>query len=234
MNLGGFPLTESGDCLRLVVAFADEAYGQRLEAAHALARTIAGAASTSDEPAVCAAQLEWWREELGRLEGGNARHPAAQALAERIEIDGDMAGYMAEWVVDAERRLFGPAPEDEASHRATAFRRYGSTVALAVDPAMREATIPVVRDAAAALYALDAVKDDRVFEYPTAMQLYDTLLGHADEVPDVGTAVLAATAGNAMRRRYDGLRPGSLRQLRFAWRGARRGARNAKAIGADL
>ena len=61
MNLGGFPLTESGDCLRLVVAFADEAYGLRLEAANALSQAVFGAASTSDEPAVCAAQLEFWR-----------------------------------------------------------------------------------------------------------------------------------------------------------------------------
>lgn len=234
MNLGGFPLTESGDCLRLVVAFTDEDYGLRLEASHALARAIGGAASTSDEPAVCAAQLEWWREELDRLEAGNARHPAAQAFAEHVAVDGDAPRYMAEWIVDAERRLFGPPAEDEASHRAAAFRRYGSMVVLAIEPGVRAAAIPVVRDAAAALYALDAVKDDRVFEYPAAMQLYDTLLGHVQVVPDVGTAVLAATAGNAMRRRYDGLRPGSFRQLRFAWRSARRGARNAKAIGADL
>ena len=216
----------------MVVAFADEPYGLRLEAANALSQAVFGAASTSDEPAVCAAQLEFWREELDRLEAGAAKHPAAQALAEHIDVDADAAGYMAEWIVHAERRLFGPAPEDDASHRAAAYRRYGSMVTLAIDPAMREATRPAVRDAAAALYALDAVKDDRVFDYPTAMQLYDTLLGHVDEVPDVGAAVLAATAGNAMRRRYDGLKPGSFRQLRFAWRSARRGARNAKAIGA--
>lgn len=233
MNLGGFPLSESGDCLRLVVAFADEAYGQRLEAAHTLATAVVGAATTSDEAAVCAAQLDWWREELERLQGGAARHPAAQALAQRVTVDADAAGYLAEWIVDAERRLFGPAPEDVASHRAAAFRRYGSMVALAIEPRLRETATPAIREAAVALYALDAPRDEPVFEYDTAMQLYDTLLGHADEVPDVGAAVLAATAANAMRRRYDGLRPGSFRQLRFAWRGARRGARNAKAIGAN-
>lgn len=235
MNLGGFPLTESGDCLRLVVAFADEDYGQRLEAANTLSQAVFGAASTSDEPAVCAAQLDWWREELGRLEAGTAKHPAAEAFAKHHAFDADTAGYLAEWIVDTERRLFGPAPEDEASHRAAAFRRYGSMVTLAIPADLRDATTPIVRDAAAALYALDAVKneEDRVFDYPTAMKLYDTLLGHVDEVPDIGAAVLAATAGNAMRRRYDGLKPGSFRQLRFAWRSARRGARNAKAIGAS-
>lgn len=232
MNLGGFPLTESGDCLRLVVAFADEAFGQRLEAAHTLSQAIIGAASTSDEPAVCAAQLEWWRAELERLESGSAEHPAAQALVEQVAIDGDTVAYMTEWIVDAERRLFGPAPEDEASHRAAAFRRYGSMVTLAVEPERRTATTPVVRDAATALYALDAVKEEPVFDYESAMQLAEALKKHVDAVPDVGTAVLAATAGNAMRRRYDGLKPGSFRQLRFAWRSARRGARNARTIGA--
>ena len=188
MNLGGFPLTESGDCLRLVVAFADEAYGLRLEAANALSQAVFGAASTSEEPAVCAAQLEWWRGELERIGTGTARHPAAEAFARHVTVDADASDYMAEWVVDAERRLFGPAPDDEASHRAAAFRRYGSMVTLAIEPGLREATTPVVRDAAAALYALDAVKDDRVFDYPTAMQLYETLLG-SSQGPRMGSFI---------------------------------------------
>ena len=146
MNLGGFPMTDAGDCLRMAVAFIDEAYGQRLESAYLLSRAVAGAATASDEQAVCATQLQWWHEELERL--------CAARPAERVGLEEDTPTFTREWLVDAERQLVGPPPEDEASHRVTGFRRYGSALMLAVGPEVREAAGSAIRETSVALYAL--------------------------------------------------------------------------------
>ena len=226
MNLGGFAMTDAGDCLRLAVAFVDEPYGQRLEAANLLREAVAGAATTSSEAAVCATQLQWWRDELDRLVSGEPKHPVAQQFAERIGADVDTTQFAAEWLVDTERLLFGPVPEDTVSHRVAGYRRYGASLMIALTPEMRATCAPVVRDIAVALYALDEHRNDPVFDYETAMALHDTINANAEQVADVGVAVLAATSANAMRRRYDGLKPGAVRQLRLAWRAARRTRKN--------
>lgn len=226
MNLGGFAMTDAGDCLRLAVAFVDEPYGQRLEATYLLREAVAGAATTSSETAVCATQLQWWRDELERLIAGEPRHPAAQQFAERIATDADTLRFASEWIVDTERLLIGPAPEDTASHRITGYRRYGASLMLALTPELRASCAPVVRDVAVALYALDEHPKEPVFDYDTAMTLHEAINTRAELVTDVGVAVLAATSANAMRRRYDGLKPGAVRQLRFAWRSARRTRKN--------
>ncbi|MEM1438858.1 MAG: hypothetical protein AAF545_13065 [Pseudomonadota bacterium] len=226
MNLGGFAMTDAGDCLRLAMAFVDEPYGQRLEAAYLLREAVVGAATTSSETAVCATQLQWWRDELDRLVAGEPKHPVSQQFAERIGTDADTMQFANEWIVDTERLLFGPAPEDTASHRIAGYRRYGASLMLALTPETRASCAPVVRDIAVALYALDEHRNEPVFDYETAMTLHATINDSAEQLTDVGVAVLAATSANALRRRYDGLKPGAVRQLRFAWRSARRTRKN--------
>ncbi|MEO1320805.1 MAG: hypothetical protein AAFV30_09590, partial [Pseudomonadota bacterium] len=121
---------------------------------------------------------------------------------------------------------FGPAPEDTASHRIAGYRRYGASLMLALTPETRASCAPVVRDIAVALYALDEHRSEPVFDYETAVTLYATINDSAEQLTDVGVAVLAATSANALRRRYDGLKPGAVRQLRFAWRRARKTRKN--------
>ena len=233
MNLGGFPTSDAGDCLRLAVAFMSETDGARLEATFALARAVAGAATTSDDPGVCLTQLEWWRQELERVAGGEPRHPAAQAFVDRVGVDDDIAALTAEWLVDTQRRISGPVPDDHSGHRVAGFRRYGCTLLLAARPEVRATSAPLLRDAGVALYALDAPRDEPVFTYDAAMALHESLTNRARRSAVVGSAVVATTAGEAMRRRYDGLKPGGLRQLLYAWRSARRSAKHALKHGAN-
>lgn len=219
-------MSDAGDCLRLAVAFVDEDYGQRLEASYLLREAVVGAATTSDEVSVCATQLAWWRDELERLVAGEPRHPATKHFAERIAIDDETLVFAREWLVDTERMLYGPQPEDVASHRISAYRRYASWLMLALPADVRVTSGALVREIAVAFYALDLHVEDAVFEYPTAMTLHKTINELAANTTDVGLAVIAVTAANALRRRYDGLKPGAVRQLRLAWRSARRTRKN--------
>lgn len=66
----------------LYYSFVFEAAGRRqpLEAAAGLGASLVQVAEQCTDPGVARVKLGWWREELGRLARGQARHPLTRAL----------------------------------------------------------------------------------------------------------------------------------------------------------
>ncbi len=73
----------AGSSLRCSLLSLSLAERQAVVALHALQRELQDCATGISEPAVARHKLDWWREELGRLQEDRPRHPATQALAAR-------------------------------------------------------------------------------------------------------------------------------------------------------
>lgn len=71
----------AGSTLRYSLLSLALAERQAVVALHALQQELTVCTRTVSEPAVARHKLDWWREELSRLEADRPRHPVTQALA---------------------------------------------------------------------------------------------------------------------------------------------------------
>jgi phytoene synthase len=66
----------------------------RIAALEALKHTLAKIPLEASDPGIARIKLAWWREELGRLRAGQARHPLAQTLL-RLELGAAAGAFEA-------------------------------------------------------------------------------------------------------------------------------------------
>jgi phytoene synthase len=97
-------------------------------ALYALAAELSRAAAASHDPGICAARLQWWRDELQRVPHGAAAHPVALALSDGLH-HGDIELATLDELIDAnEAEAIGFRPTDLAALIAHA-RRAGAPLA---------------------------------------------------------------------------------------------------------
>lgn len=115
----------------LIANFLRGAAARRFRHLCALRDTILSASRQSREPAVVSVRLEWWREELGRLAAGEARHPLTRGLQALLPDGSPLIPWLEETVIAAESlaRLERPDSRDEL--RLLCFRTEGATLTLA-------------------------------------------------------------------------------------------------------
>ncbi|MEX0731934.1 MAG: squalene/phytoene synthase family protein [Aquisalimonadaceae bacterium] len=73
-----------GSDLYYALRFAEPASRAGLLAVHAYAAEVLGIPHEVSDPGVASVKLNWWREELQRIERGQGRHPVSQALTSAI------------------------------------------------------------------------------------------------------------------------------------------------------
>jgi len=71
----------SGSSFTLSFRFLDAQRRQAITALYAFCREVDDVVDECRDPAIARAKLDWWRSELGTLEGGQPSHPVTQSLA---------------------------------------------------------------------------------------------------------------------------------------------------------
>ncbi len=70
-----------------------------ITAFYALCRELDDVVDECSDPAVAAAKLDWWRDEIGRFATGKPEHPATRALADTVQGH-DIAPSLLQEIVD--------------------------------------------------------------------------------------------------------------------------------------
>ena len=76
---------QSGSSFSDSFRFLDPPRRQAITALYAFCREVDDVVDECHEPAIARAKLDWWRDELDELEGGQPEHPVTQALARARE-----------------------------------------------------------------------------------------------------------------------------------------------------
>jgi 15-cis-phytoene synthase len=76
---------QSGSSFAASFRFLDPPRRQAINALYAFCREVDDVVDECHEPAIARAKLDWWRDELDKLEGGRPVHPVTQALASARE-----------------------------------------------------------------------------------------------------------------------------------------------------
>jgi 15-cis-phytoene synthase len=71
----------SGSSFTLSFRFLNAQRRQAITALYAFCREVDDVVDECRDPAIARAKLDWWRSELGTLEGGQPNHPVTQSLA---------------------------------------------------------------------------------------------------------------------------------------------------------
>ncbi len=71
----------SGSSFTLSFRFLNAEQRQAITALYAFCREVDDVVDECHDPAIARAKLDWWRSELGTLEGGQPSHPVTQSLA---------------------------------------------------------------------------------------------------------------------------------------------------------
>jgi phytoene synthase len=72
---------QSGSSFATSFRFLDPARRQAINALYAFCREVDDVVDECHEPAIARAKLDWWRDEIDKLESGQPEHPVTQALA---------------------------------------------------------------------------------------------------------------------------------------------------------
>lgn len=75
-----------GSSLHYALVFLADAPRRGITALAALAKELAKASRDTSDAGVAAAQLAWWRSEVGALEGRTPQHPVSRALADHARV----------------------------------------------------------------------------------------------------------------------------------------------------
>lgn len=124
----------AGHCLALTCNFSNDDLATAMKVTFALRDAVFASTVTSQQTEVCRVQLAWWQEELNRVTKGEPRHPKARAFAKACHVGDGVDVLFREWVVAAERRLENATAKDETAYRISAYRDYGTTLQLALNP----------------------------------------------------------------------------------------------------
>lgn len=118
----------------LVANFLRGAGERRFRVLCSLRDTILATTVQGREPAVGSVKLDWWRQELGRLAGGEPRHPLTRALQPELDADSPYLPWLEELVICAESLGRREAPDSVDGLRLHCFRREGTVLTLAAAP----------------------------------------------------------------------------------------------------
>lgn len=107
-------LVPPGSAWHLALQFTATEHRRPVRALLGLRGELLDAALGQREPAIAQMRLAWWREEILRLDKGQARHPVGQAVAAVMaesQLEGD---YLLELLDGIEMDLEGTQPADES------------------------------------------------------------------------------------------------------------------------
>lgn len=107
---------------------------QRLCALFALYYELQEGVLSASDPGVSRIKLEWWRDELARLERGEARHPVTQALQPLLEQGEITLGPLSALPPAMESLLSMPATETDGWHQVGAIGDFWQCAAAASGP----------------------------------------------------------------------------------------------------